>query len=187
VPDATDFFLGARSVGVLATGVTSSGVTLVRIPAGAVPGSYHIVSKADWSDTISESLESNNTRAANIRIGPDLIETSVTGPSSAMAGSGFTASDAVTNQGADTVPVSTTRFYLSVNSSLDASDVPIGSRVVPALTAGASDSGPATLLIPAQTAAGKYYIVAAADADGLIAEALENNNTKARSITITAP
>jgi len=44
-----------------------------------------------------------------------------------------------------------------------------------------------TLVIPAQTAPGKYFIVSAADAAGLLAEALENNNSKARSITVTAP
>jgi len=80
-----------------------------------------------------------------------------------------------------------TRFYLSTNSSVDAGDVLLGSRPVPALAPGANDSGSVALVIPAQTAPGKYFIVSAADAAGLITEALENNNTKARSITITAP
>ena len=44
-----------------------------------------------------------------------------------------------------------------------------------------------TLVIPAQTPAGKYVIVAVADGDGVVAEALENNNTKARNLTVTAP
>jgi len=185
--DAGDRFLGARSVGALATGGTSSGTTALQIPAGTVPGTYYIVAKADWADAIAESVESNNTRVASIRIGPDLMETSVTAPSSVAVGAGFTASDAVTNQGADTMPASTTRFYLSANSSVDAGDVLLGSRPVPALAPGANDSGSVALVIPAQTAPGKYFIVSAADAAGLITEALENNNTKARSITITAP
>ena len=87
----------------------------------------------------------------------------------------------------DTVPASMTRFYLSANSAVDAADVPIGGRPLPALLPGANNSGSVTIVIPPQTPAGKYFIVAAADADGVVVEALENNNTKARNITITAP
>jgi subtilase family serine protease len=80
-----------------------------------------------------------------------------------------------------------TRFYLSANSAVDAGDVPLGGRPVPALVPGASNSGSVTLVIPPQTPAGKYFIVAAADGDGVVVEALENNNTKARNVTVTAP
>jgi subtilase family serine protease len=187
VYDAGDTFLGARSVGALATGGTSSGVTPLEIPAGTTPGTYYIVAKADWAGLIAESVESNNTRVASIRIGPDLMETSVTAAASVVAGASLTISDAVTNQGADTVPASMTRFYLSANSAVDATDVPIGGRPLPALLPGANNSGSVTIVIPPQTPAGKYFIVAAADADGVVVEALENNNTKARNITITAP
>jgi subtilase family serine protease len=184
--DGGDVFLGARSVGVLATGAVSSGVTSVQIPAGTAPGTYYIVSKADWANLIFESVESNNTRVASIRIGPDLSQMSITGPSTAAAGSSFSASDVVSNQGSDGVGVSTTRYYLSTNSSLDAGDVLLASRVVPALAPGTSDNGAVVLAIPPQTVPGKYFIVVAADADGIVAEAVENNNSKGRNITITA-
>ena len=187
VHDAGDLYLGARAVGVLAPGATSSGATALQIPAGTVPGSYYVVAKADWAGLVAESDESDNVRVAGIRIGPDLMETSMTAPSTAVAGGSLPASDAVTNQGADPVPGSTTRFYLSTNSAVDAADLLIGSRPVPPLVPGANNSASVTLVIPAQTPAGKYFIVAAADADHAVAEALENNNTNARSITITAP
>jgi len=184
--DAGDLFLGARSVGVLANGATSSGVTSLQIPAGTVAGSYYIVAKADWADVISETVESNNTRVANIFIGPDLLQESINAPLTVAAGASFLASDVVSNQGADTMPASTTQYYLSTNSSVDAGDVLLGSRPVAAVAPGTSNGGSVTLVIPTQTPAGKYFIVAAADGAGLIPEALENNNTYARNITITA-
>ena len=85
------------------------------------------------------------------------------------------------------VPASTTRFYLSPNSSVDAGDVLLGSRPVPALAVGATNTGSVTVVIPPQTAPGSYFIVAAADGDGVIAEASESNNTTARRLTVSAP
>ena len=51
----------------------------------------------------------------------------------------------------------------------------------------ATDSGSATLVIPPQTAAGSYFIVAVADGDGVVPESLENNNTRPRTISISVP
>ena len=95
-------------------------------------------------------------------------------------------SDTTKNQGPDPVPMTTTRFYLSTNSSFGAGDVPIGGRTVGALAAGASERGSATLVIPAGTAPGSYYVVAVADGDGVVAESLESNNTRSRSLSIAA-
>ena len=83
-------------------------------------------------------------------------------------------------------PASGTKYYLSLNSSLDAGDVLVGSRPVSALGPGLSDIGSTLLQIPASMAAGTYYLIANADDDGVIAEALENNNTRMRFITISA-
>ena len=89
-----------------------------------------------------------------------------------------------------------TRFYLSANSTLDGGDVLLpGVHIAPDLAAGASASGSTTLVIP-QTAPGPYNIIAKADADNVVIESRETNNTQARTIqiggdlivsTITAP
>jgi len=185
VLDASDVLLGSRPVDVLASTATSAAVTTLQIPSGTLPGSYYVVAKADWAGAVPEGDESNNTRLASIAIGPDLTVTTVTAPTSAAAGSVIIISDTTKSQGADALPASTTWFYLSTNSVLDAGDVLLGSRTVLALTPGASDIGSATITIPAQTAAGTYFIIAAADGDRTIAEALENNNTRARTISIS--
>ena len=65
--------------------------------------------------------------------------------------------------------------------------MPIGSRTVGPLAVNGVDTGPATLMIPAQTVPGSYYIVAVADGDGAVLESLENNNARARSLSIAAP
>jgi subtilase family serine protease len=187
VLDATDVFLGSRPVDALAAGATSTAATPLPIPAGTLPGSYYVVAKADGAGAVPEADESNNTRLASIAIGPDLTVTAVTAPSSASVGGGVTASDTTKNQGADALPASNTWFYLSTNSVWDASDVLVGGRPVAALAPGASETGSATVTIPPQTTPGTYFLIAVADGDRAIAEALENNNTRARSISITMP
>jgi subtilase family serine protease len=96
-------------------------------------------------------------------------------------------SDAVLNQGAGAAGTSTTRFYLSTNLSIDANDVALSpGRVVPALGAGASDSGPSAITIPASTTPGNYYVLAKADGDSEVAEGQESNNVAARMVQVKA-
>jgi hypothetical protein len=54
------------------------------------------------------------------------------------------------------------------------------------LAPGSSHAGTVSLLLPAATPAGSYYIIAKGDGDDAIAESLETNNTRAKSITIAA-
>jgi subtilase family serine protease len=112
--------------------------------------------------------------------------TALTGPSSAVAGTSISPSDTTKNQGVGTTPASVTNFYLSSNSTLDAADLFLGSRNVSSLGAGLSEVGSAMLLIPVTTPAGSYFIIAKGDGPNAIAEALETNNTRAKSISITA-
>ncbi|HET9271545.1 MAG TPA: S8 family serine peptidase [Vicinamibacterales bacterium] len=186
--DAADVLLGSRPVGDLTAGAVSTASTPLQIPAGTVAGIYYVVAKADWAGAVPEGVESNNARAASIKIGPDLAVSALTAPSSANAGGSIVVTDTTKNQGTDPVGTSsTTRFYLSANSSLGAGDVPIGSRTVGPLAVNGIDTGSATLVIPAQTVPGSYYIVAVADGDGAVPESLENNNTRPRSLSISAP
>lgn len=187
VLDAGDVFLGARGVGALAPTATSSATTVLQIPAGTAAGAYYLVAAADWAEVAPESVESNNTRVFNIRIGPDLAVSALTVPSAAAAGATISVSDTTKNQGPEATPAATTRFYLSTNSSVGTGDVMLGGRAVGALAAGASAAGSVTLVIPAQTAPGSYYVVAMADADSVVPESVETNNTRYRAITISAP
>ena len=183
--DATDQFLGSRVVGSLVPSGTDTASIECIIPPGTAAGSHYVIAVADVSNTVAESLESNNTRAGLVRIGPDLTVTALTAPSSAVAGTSISVGDTTKNQGADTAPASVTNFYLSTNAVLDAADLLVASRAVSVLGVGLSETGTAPLVIPASTTSGTYYIIAKSDGDDTIPEGIDSNNTRVKSISIT--
>ena len=184
--EASDVFLGSRTVPALGTSATSTAPAQLTVPAGTAPGTYWIIAVADWRAVIAESVENNNIRPSSFRVGPDLLVNMITAPPSAVAGTMINVSDTTRNQGGDTAAPSVTAYYLSANVSLDSGDPLIATRTVPSLAAGGSQSGSVSLLIPASTPGGTYYIIAKSDGDDSVAESLENNNTLLRSISITA-
>jgi subtilase family serine protease len=184
--DGNDVLLGSRSVPPLLAGATSAASTPLVIPAGTALGTYFVLVRADANDDVVESAETNNISYGTTRVGPDLTPSALTLPPTAGAGATISATDTVKNAGGGAAGASTTRYYWSANFTFDAADVPIGGRTVPALGPGASNAGPASLTIPAQTAPGLYYIIAVTDADDVIAETAETNNTRALAIRITS-
>ena len=141
---------------------------------------------ADCADGIV-TLNANKTCTARFELKPDLIVPTLAVPGAAVAGSMITATDTTRNQGTGPAEVSTTRFYLSTNPTWDAGDTHIGARSIPVLTPGAASSGPAAVTIPGQTATGNYYVIAKADADGVLVESIETNNTRSVAIRISPP
>jgi subtilase family serine protease len=176
--DAADTVLGSREVPTLAPGATSSGSITATLPSSMASGNWYLFAKADGPEAIGESSEYNNTRLVAIRIGPDLVMTALTAPSTAGAGAPFTVTDTTKNQGGGDAAASVTRFYLSTNYSLDASDTALQSHAVPVLAAGATHSASTSVTVPADTPAGLYYLIAAADADDSVNETYETNNSR---------
>ena len=132
--NSTDALLGTRVVGSLGPSATDAGSTQFIIPPGTAPGTYYVVAVADVNSAVAESLENNNNRASGgVRIGPDVIVTAVTAPTSAVAGTSISAGDTTKNQGGDAAPASVTSFYLSTNSTLDAGDLLLATRPVSTL------------------------------------------------------
>ncbi len=177
--DAADVLIGARTVSPLGAGAVSLGATTVTIPTSAAIGTYYVLARADALGAVAEGNESNNVRAVVVRVGPDLTVTALMPPATAAAGSVVSISDTTTNAGGSAAASSLTRYYLSRNAVLDAGDALLGSRPVPALSAGASDTASTLATVPATMAGGAYYVIAQADAGGTEAEASETNNTKA--------
>src|SRR6185503_16525632 len=93
----------------------------------------------------AETQEGNNTFSRALQVGADLTIASITVPSDAGAGQAITLGDTTRNVGAGAAGPTTTRYYLSSNALLDASDVLLGGRAVSALDAGATDTGSVTL------------------------------------------
>lgn len=176
--DAADTLLGARSVGALASGESSPGSTLVTIPATTAPGIVYLIVQADGDGIVAEVQEANNTLWASLQVGPDLVmwALSLSVPA-ARAGATVTVNDTTRNQGGGTAVASVTRFYFSTNASLDAADVPLGSRGVDPLAAAGTSAGSTAVTIPPGTGPGYYYVLAQADSANAVAESQETNNT----------
>ncbi len=169
--------LGGRDVGALAAGISSSTSTYLVIPSDKPAGLYYLVASADQNNAVVESQEANNVRSsAAIRIGPDLYVSSVTVSGPTAAGGTVTVTDTTKNQGAASAPASSTAFYLSTNTALDAPDQLLASRDVPALPPGASSVASTLLQIPGNTATGTYFILAKADGNNAVPESFETNN-----------
>jgi subtilase family serine protease len=117
---------------------------------------------------------------------PNLIISELTIPVSANPGENISLSDKTKNQGMGNAGASTTKFYLSIDTMADGNDMLLGSRPVPALSAGASNTQELNVTIPSGTALGNYYIIAVADADNIIKEYNDSNNAAYKAITIIA-
>ena len=183
--DAADTPLnGVHSVPSLAAGTIDTSSTTLTIPAGSVTGTYYVIAKADADNAVGESKETNNTIARSIQIGPDLDVSAFTVPAKGGAGLTLTVSDTTTNPGGGAIGATTMKFYLSVNSALDAGDPVIGSRVVGGLGAGEVSTASTTLTIPVGTTTGSYSVIAKADADNAVTETTETNNTYVRTVKI---
>jgi subtilase family serine protease len=156
----------------------------VQIPAAAAAGTYFVIAKADNAAVVLESIETNNTAVMATRVGPDLTIPTLTAPTSAAAGATITINDTTKNTGGGAAGASTTRFYLSANTTVDATDVLLGSRDVAALAAGASDAGATNVTIPAGTAPATYFIIGVADGADSVMETSETNNTRIFGVRI---
>jgi subtilase family serine protease len=175
----------SRPVPPLAAGATSSGPTTIVIPAGFATGKFYLIAAADGGGAVEETEEDNNNLSRTIKVGGDLTVSSLAVPATAGAGAAIVITDTTMNAGAGPVAPSTTRFYLSTDGLVDASDVLLpGERAVNGLAAGASSTGSTTVIVPSSTTAGSYYVIAKADADALVAETDETNNTALRSTQV---
>jgi subtilase family serine protease len=176
--DSSDTLLGTRDVPALAPGTDSTAITSLVLPSTVAAGTWRLIAKADGPGQIGESTEANNIRTFAIRIGPDLTISSVTAPANVGTGVAFAVSYTAANQGGTAIGPTTTRFYLSLNGSLGATDVPLQTHGLNQIEAGASEVGGATLTIPVDTPGGLYYIIAVADGFNLVPESSESNNVR---------
>ena len=168
--DAGDTLLGGRSVPSLNAGANNAGSTDVTIPTQTPSGSYFLLAVADGTDQVAETAETNNNRFRTIQIGADLVVSSLDAPSGAGAGETIAVTDTTANQGTSDASNSVTRFYLSSDFIVDASDTVLGERVVSSLAVGASETQTTNVTIPSATPAGSYQIIAVADANEEVVE-----------------
>jgi trimeric autotransporter adhesin len=182
--DAADVAIGSQAVPALASGASSAGATPVTIPAVTATGTYYILAKADGANVLAENNEANNVSARILRVGPDLVAAVRGIAGTPTVGATISVQDLTSDPSAVATPQSTTAYYLSTDNHLDAGDILIGRRPVPALAAGGSSLAWAQAVIPAGTVPGAYYILAVADYPKVIVESNESNNANSFPITV---
>jgi hypothetical protein len=182
--ETQDIVLGSRALPALAAGASSTASSALLIPANTAVGSYYLLARADANAVVPESTEANNIKIKALSLGPDLVVATLSVPASGGAGTAITVTATTKNQGGSGAGASTTKFYLSTNPTFGAGDVVLGSRAVAALGARASSATSSSLIIPAGTAPGSYFLLAGSDATQVVKEAKEGNNVTSRALTI---
>jgi subtilase family serine protease len=116
----------------------------------------------------------------------DLTILNVPGLPKAGAGFDYAVAAKVKNLGPGPAPTSQVFFYLSTDSALNngLEDRYLGSVAVPALAKNQVYRAARTVTIPPDTDAGSYYLLATADGLGDLAEAREDNNVRAKALTV---
>ncbi|GGK57354.1 hypothetical protein GCM10011405_01820 [Rufibacter glacialis] len=191
VLDAQDIFIGSSAGSALAASGTSSRSVTLTIPSNTSTGSYYLLFVADYLKNVSESNEDNNVSSVAFSVVPPMVDFTISSlylyASSLTAGSSLTVEGYIYNQGNTASNSSTVGYYLSTNSTLDAADVFIGSFSGNAVSASSSHYFYSTVTVPANTTAGSYYLISAADYLNSVAEENETNNTASRQITVVSP
>jgi hypothetical protein len=116
---------------------------------------------------------------------PDLLIDAVSAPPlTAIPGQSIGVSDTTRNIGPEPAAASVTKYHLSLTGARV--DVKLsGNRYVPELAAGEASEGPKSVKIPASAPLGTYWLIACADAQGVVAESSDTNNCAASSTQIT--
>ncbi len=142
---------------------------------------YYVVSAAN---ILGESGDSNEA-SATPKLPADMDITAFTVPSTAIAGSTISVSVTTKNAGTGSADPSTTRFFVSTNAVFDATDEVLQeAQAVPVLAPGMLLTSSVTVGIPSDLPAGSYYLIAKADADDVLLESNESNNTYARGFSV---
>ena len=138
---------------------------LATLPPSITPGTYYVGLYVDYGDYISESNENNNIVATStaqltvIDCGPDLVPTSVSGPSSGVRGGTAQVSVQISNTGMEDTTNVDYSIYLSADTSITGSgnDVLVGSDVTGTIAQGNAWSGLVNLGIPSNLGDGCWY------------------------------
>jgi hypothetical protein len=181
---ATDALAGINA------GASVASSKVVTIPAGTTPGTYYILCYADATALVTETNENNNVSSVQISVTssagtPDLVvQSPATSPTTVNAGATTSASATVYNQGNGAAAASSLKYYLSADNAYSAGDTYLATSGVASLAASGSAAVSSTLTVPANTAAGTWYILFFADADLQVAESNEANNVGSVAITV---
>ena len=153
---------------------------------GAVAGTtYYYWLKACNSAGCSDFSSYNTGYRASSAL-PDLIVTSVTGPTTGTRGKKITVKWQLKNQGTAKAGAHYSRLYFSTDIAISTADSAAATCSHSAgIAVGTTQTCTASVTIPTSLTPRAYYLGVIADYTGLIAEANETNNAKAAAASIT--
>lgn len=153
--------------------VTGSGATTTAPATGA----YYILVVADDANVVSEALESNNVGASATQYisGTDLVAASISGVARTGGGNVDTLQVSFANRGTVAAASVAFRLLLSTDTTLDASDFPLGT-FTRSLTGGQTITEGIAVTMPVNVPSGDFYYVLQLDPADAITEATETNN-----------
>jgi subtilase family serine protease len=179
---ATDLQLYTYSVTNLQPGANYQLNTTNSIPGPA--GNYYILFVADATSTLAEDNETDNVVYIPLTLMPALpspVDVAVTGiVSGAMPvsiGSAVNHYVSFTNTESVYISMFTCNLYLSADTVKNAGDILIAATQQNALSGLSSATRIVSGLVPANTPAGNYYMLAVADTGNTLNETNEANNT----------
>ncbi|HWQ62794.1 MAG TPA: CARDB domain-containing protein [Methanospirillum sp.] len=143
--------------------------TPVKTPAPAVTAEPTLVAS---TEQVSKSL-------------PDLVVDTIASPGTAAPGEKILINTTVRNAGDGDAGTFRLSVYLSKDGTVSDDDLELGYGDVPDLAAGKARQGSAVAVIPQNTTAGSYYIVALADSLKAVNESDKTNNSRAMESPIT--
>lgn len=188
--ETSDLLVGSQTIVGLADGSSVNRSFSFTLPSGLSSGIYYILYRADATEIITESDETNNLVYTTITVNanlPDLtILNQTANPTSGAPGTLINLACVVRNIGTGTASASTLRYYFSSNQTYEAGDNLIASDAVSSLAAGGQNSEGHSFSIPLGTAPGTYYVLFVADATGVVVESNETNNLAYAAITVSA-
>jgi len=188
---------------VIVTGMNPSPAVFAGAPAPGTavtldPGTYSVAATgpAGYSSTPSAdcagTIAAGETKTCTVTSDdeppaalPDLVVSTLQAPGSVLRDRAFNIQETTANTATvGAAGASITAFYLSLDLIADPTDTPLGSRAVANLAPGASASGATSVAIPVSVTPGTYFIIAVADANAVVAESGESNNTLSRRIKV---
>ncbi len=186
-----DTYLSSNYIGYLYAGNSSYDYPSFLIPSEVPAGNYYVLAVADYSNLISESDEDNNVNVLPVTITTPAVDLSLYSlsafPTDVTAGSYLNASVYEFNNGDSYAPAHSIYYFLSADTTYDASDAYLNSEYVYSTYPGSYNYFNPTLSIPYGTANGNYFILAITDFNSEVAEMNETNNMLFTPLTISSP
>lgn len=187
--DASDMMLATQFVALLKKGTSIDYQSSICIPE-EMSGSKYIIVCADMYNMISESDETNNTKALAISVGKrpvtpaaDLVATALSVPSSVNATEYMTTEWKVSNAGGVDAGMFMSALYLSNDASWSADDEMLASEFTDKLLAGQSVDYLFNVAIP-QSSTGRKYLILRTDVYNTVSENDKRNNDVVVSLAV---